>query len=103
VIYQPDYEFGLLPESLRWRHVTFDLGGNKIDFTREREWRIRCERLALDPSIAMLIVLHQTIAEQLLSDHQQEQDFQIRQYSLIFDELAESYRQDFDWNIRPLY
>jgi hypothetical protein len=37
VIYQPDDEFTLLPESHRWRHVTFNLGDNPVDFTWERE------------------------------------------------------------------
>jgi hypothetical protein len=103
VIYQPDDEFAQLPDTHRWRHVTFNLGENPVDFTWEREWRIQCERLDLEPSIATLIVPHQSIAEQLFSDHRREQDFQIQQYSLIFDELAELYRQDFDWRVRPLY
>src|SRR6478736_4770701 len=33
VIYQPDDEFALLPESHWWRHVTFNLGNNPVDFT----------------------------------------------------------------------
>jgi len=31
VIYQPDDEFMLLPESHRWRHVTFNLGNDPVD------------------------------------------------------------------------
>jgi hypothetical protein len=103
VIYQPDDKFLLLPESLRWRHVTFSLGKKPVDFTWEQEWRIQCEWLALDPSVVTLIVPHQTIVEQLLSDHQQEQDFQIQLYSTIMDDRAELYRQDFEWGTRPLY
>ncbi len=102
VIYQPENEFALLPETHRWRHMTFDLGENRIDFTWEREWRIPCEWLPLDPSTATLIVPHQKIAEQLVSDHEREQDYQVQLYSLIVDDLAEQYRQDFDWSIRAL-
>jgi hypothetical protein len=91
VIYQPENEFDLLPESNRWRHVTFDLGENRVDFTWEREWRIRCDWLPVDPAIATLIVPHQSIAERLLADHQREQDFQVRLYSVILDDLAELY------------
>jgi hypothetical protein len=41
VIYQPEEEFGLLPEVLRWRHVRFEpTDGSPIDFTWEREWRL---------------------------------------------------------------
>ncbi|MDM8527147.1 hypothetical protein QUF58_02945 [Anaerolineales bacterium HSG24] len=49
VIYQPDSEFELLPDSLKWRHVRFDLGDNPVDFTWEREWRIRCDELSFSP------------------------------------------------------
>jgi hypothetical protein len=103
VIYQPEHEFYLLPESHRWRHMTFDLGENRVDFTWEREWRIQCDRLTLHPSVATLIVPHQQIAEQIVSDHEREQDYEIQMYSLIMDELAELYRRQFQWTIRSLY
>jgi hypothetical protein len=41
VIYQPEDEFQLLPESLQYRHVRYDQPGGEKDFTFEREWRIR--------------------------------------------------------------
>jgi len=38
VIYQPDSDFHLLPEQLRWRHVRFEpIGEQVVDFTWERE------------------------------------------------------------------
>ena|SRR5436305_5885744 len=41
VIYQPDSDFDLLPEDLRWRHVRFEPTGERIiDWTWEREWRV---------------------------------------------------------------
>lgn len=39
VIYLPDEEAGWIPEEERWRHVRLEYG--KIDFTHEREWRVK--------------------------------------------------------------
>lgn len=46
VYYQPDAEFNQLPPDLQWRHVRFEpLGASPVDWTWEREWRLRCEKL----------------------------------------------------------
>jgi len=55
VIYQPDNEFDLLPDSLRWRHCRYEPDRDlekAVDFTWEREWRIRTDALTLDPEEA---------------------------------------------------
>jgi len=39
VIYQPDLEYDILPEKLKYRHVRYELKSD-IDFTWEREWRL---------------------------------------------------------------
>jgi hypothetical protein len=104
MLYQADDEFELLPESLRWRHVTFNLGNNHVDFTWQREWRICCDWLRLDPDVVSLIVPSQAIASQLRCHHEDERDFKIRQYSQIFDEyLAEAYRRPFPWKVHILW
>ena len=54
VIYQPDEDYDLLPESLQYRHVRFEI--EKIDWTWEREWRLNIDNLILDPSEVTLIV-----------------------------------------------
>lgn len=48
-IYQPLEEYDLVPEILRYRHVTYDPThpSRPIDFTWEREWRLSCEELEL--------------------------------------------------------
>jgi hypothetical protein len=46
VIYQSDAEYELLPDDFRWRHCRYE--PPDIDFTWEREWRIRTERLDLE-------------------------------------------------------
>ena len=53
-IYQPDSDFELLPEELQYRHVRFEI--DSTDWTWEREWRIRTDRLDLDPLLVTLIV-----------------------------------------------
>ena len=54
VIYQPDSDYHLLPESLQYRHVRFDI--DKTDWTWEREWRLRTDELNLDPESVTLII-----------------------------------------------
>jgi hypothetical protein len=103
VIYQSIDEFELLPESKRWRHVTFNLGTNPIDFTWEREWRIHCESLPLDPDVVTLIVPTAAMKKQLRDDHENDQYYQVRLYSTIMDEaIAEGYCEAFKWNIQIL-
>lgn len=55
VIYQPEAEYALLPDILRWRHVRYE-PENGIDFTWEREWRIKTERLNLEPPRTLFVL-----------------------------------------------
>lgn len=57
VIYETESEYRQLSESHRWRHVRFDLSGEKeIDFTWEREWRLLCDRLDFsDREVAVVL------------------------------------------------
>jgi|JFJP01.1.fsa_nt_gi hypothetical protein len=54
VIYQPEAEYELLSEPLRYRHVRYEPG--KVDYTWEREWRIRADDIALEPDHITFIV-----------------------------------------------
>lgn len=101
VIYQPDSDFSLLPESLQWRHVRYE--PDVIDFTWEREWRIHCEELHFEPNVAAIVVPEDVWAEVLLAEHYAQQDTKVYQYSQIIDKhLAEQYRDDFPWRIIAL-
>jgi hypothetical protein len=98
VIYQPEAEFEGLPENLRWRHVRYEPG--QVDFTWEREWRVRCDELPLEPNEIGVIVPSREWAERLQERHDEEQDSEVETYSLMFDRvLAELYREDFPWRI----
>lgn len=54
VIYQPDNEYYLLPEEIRYRHVRYEPG--IVDFTWEREWRIKVDELKIDPKKTLFIL-----------------------------------------------
>lgn len=57
VIYQPNDEYELLSDEIKWRHVRFDLCGNHpIDFTWEREWRLRGEYIDLPDTKTVIVV-----------------------------------------------
>lgn len=104
VIYQSENEFNQLSENLRWRHVRYEpLNDPPIDFTWEREWRILCSGIEFNESIASIIVLDQSWAERLIDEHEEDQEYRIRQYSLILDEdLVQLYYEPFMWNIITL-
>jgi hypothetical protein len=74
VIYQTKKEYDELPESHKYRHVTYD-PIKKIDFTWEREWRIRTDSLPLDEDETTLIVPTRDWAEKLRSEFEQK-DFE---------------------------
>lgn len=58
VIYETDSEYTNLVEELRWRHVRYEQHLDPpIDFSWEREWRIRVDSLYIDPDVAWLVVL----------------------------------------------
>jgi hypothetical protein len=55
VIYQSDSEFDLLKPEQQWRHVRYEPHA-RVDFTWEREWRIRTDELLLDLEAATLVI-----------------------------------------------
>ena len=103
-IYQPDSDFGLLPEDLCWRHVRFELTGEKvIDWTWEREWRIRCDELAFTPADAVIVVPNEQWANRLRRIHDAHQDVIVERYAEAIDQdIAEIWRQGFPWRVVPL-
>ena len=55
VIYEDPNSFDEFPEDLKYRFVPYN-PGEGIDFTWEREWRIRIESLKLDPKETLVVV-----------------------------------------------
>jgi hypothetical protein len=102
VIYQPESEFAFLNEEQRWRHMTYNpISVPPIDFTWEREWRIKANELSLNQEECRLIVPNSDWANQLISIHDEFQDSEIQYYRMIFNDdiIAELYRDDFSYSI----
>jgi len=57
VIYGPSEDFEKLPDDMKYRHVRLHYGAPyDVDFTWEREWRLRADELKLDPDIVTVVV-----------------------------------------------
>jgi len=104
VIYQSDDEFNLLLDDQKWRHMRYEPNAPlPVDFTWEREWRIRRDQLQFTAGEAIVVVPDRRYAEQLQRAHNIQQDWQVLQYSLVLGEdTAELYRQDFPWRMTIL-
>ena len=104
VIYQSEHEFGALPHGLQWRHMRYEPTANPpIDFTWEREWRVRCDGFEVVPWTAVLVVPDHYWVDVLVAKHEHDQDMQELQYAQILDELiAAQYRDDFPWRVATL-
>jgi hypothetical protein len=105
VIYQSDEEFWDLPENLRWRHVRYEPESEPAnDFTWEREWRIRCNELRFSPAIGVIVVPSAKWARELRRSHETDQNILIDQYAVVLDDrqIAEMFRDSFDWHVVPL-
>ncbi len=104
VIYQPDSEFSILPEELRWRHMRYEpTSTTPVDFTWEREWRVRSDAFPVAPYLAGIVVPSNEWAHRLREIFNERQDFQVFQYANIMDGLlAEQYRERFPWRIYEL-
>ena len=101
VIYQSEDEFYLLPDELQWKHVLYE--PPKVDFSWEREWRIRTDILNFDAQVATIVVLNEFWMKRLIIEHEFEQSYRILQYEQIFDsEIAQMYYEPFEWKIVPL-
>lgn len=66
VIYETEQEFNILPEIFQWKHVRFELGTeNPIDFTWEREWRLKTDELTISIDTVGIIVPDRQWEEEL--------------------------------------
>src|SRR5205823_10746783 len=84
VIYQPESEFRELSDSHKWRHMRYEPNGaHPIDFTWEREWRIKCHALPFQPSDMAILVPTKDWAYELIREHEDEHDYDVAMYALV--------------------
>lgn len=104
VVYQLENQYTELPDSHRWRHVRYDPCANPpVDFTWEREWRIRVDELPIDPSVAEVVLPSGSFLDMLHYEHAREQDHHEYVYRQIFDRLtAWQMRTGFPWTVHTL-
>lgn len=104
VIYQPEDEYEILDKKIRWRHVRYEPNAeNPIDFTWEREWRIKCKEVTFTPSDVIIIVPDPTWAKYMQEMHQFQQDIELEFYSTIFSlDIVEEFREEFPWRLGTL-
>jgi len=104
VIYQPESEFRELSDCNKWRHMRYEPNAaSPIDFTWEREWRIKCQALKFQPNDVMILVPSEEWFQALVIDHEWEQNDWVEMYSQVLDkEIVEQYREDFPWRVTGL-
>jgi hypothetical protein len=104
VIYQPDAEYEQLPESLRYRHVRYDpITTPPIDYTWEREWRLRADVLQLEPERCCIVVASEADRTALFIEHAEREELRLEALGpavggSLSDEMAES----FPWPVLSL-
>jgi hypothetical protein len=104
VIYQPESEFDKLSECHKWQHMRYEPNATQpIDFTWEREWRIKCQALPFQPSDVVVLVPRQEWFDNLRMEHEADQDYDVAMYGLILGQtIAQLYREHFPWRVSVL-
>ena len=97
VIYQPDLEYNILPNELKYRHVRYELELD-IDFAWEREWRLKTKEIKLIPEYTFFIVPSNNEVIYLKKKHFSYMQMAVASYG----EDALRSIEDFPWRIIPL-
>lgn len=97
VIYQSGSDYHYLSREIRYKHVRFELNNN-IDFTWEREWRLKADELILDPKQVTFIVNKSEDIHDLQYGH-----FSNMKYAVaVLGDDAHQYIEQFPWKIISL-
>lgn len=100
VIYETDSEYESLSYTHKWRHVLYDLNLKPpIDFTWEKEWRIKAEYLEINNENIKIIVLNELWKDALINAYRD--DLFQYYYQIFADETVSlhAYYEDFPWEI----
>ncbi len=101
VVYQREAEFSELPESHRWRHVRYEPDAvEAIDFSWEREWRIRTEHLPLAPQSCWVLVPSEEWRRWLKERFSVSQERALQYAELVgVPEAAALYQEESPWQV----
>lgn len=68
-IYQPDNDYNLLHETIKYRHVRYEPHNitDPVDFTWEREWRLKANNLSFSEAEVAVIVPKRRWADALMT------------------------------------
>jgi hypothetical protein len=105
VVYESESEYDLLSDSHKWRHVRYEPNNEPpIDFTWEREWRIKTDSLSLDPTMAMVVVEDKAWAGKLIVTHRMEIEDKMFTYAQLLHIFKEDiarlmFDHPYQWNI----
>jgi hypothetical protein len=104
VIYQPDAEYDALPESLRYRHVRYDpIIVPPVDFTWEREWRLRADVLQLEPERCCIVVASEADRAALFTEHAEHEELRLEGLGpAVGGSLADQFAESFPWPVISL-
>ena len=104
VIYQSDAEYELLPEPLRYRHVRYDpLTVPPIDFTWEREWRLRADVLQLEPERCCIVVASEEDRAALFTELAEREELRLEALgSAVGGSLSDQFMESFPWPVISL-
>jgi hypothetical protein len=103
VIYQPEEEFGLLPEALRWRHVRFEpTGDSPIDFTWEREWRLPVDELRFQFHDVEVVLPDKAFRDRFIAEAESDSFHTAWAYTQVLGEIAWAYDTGNPWRTIPL-
>ena len=81
VVYQSSNEFDYLDDSMKWKHCTFNPQEHSwVDWTWQREWRIKTRKLNITPDFVRLLV-PDNFKGVLQSEHEQQDDWHTYQVS----------------------
>lgn len=81
VIYQSAEEYEILPKSIKWRHNSFNPLCD-IDFTWEREWRIKLDELILEPNEIIVVVPNTNFVKKIIENPEIDSGFNNRIFPL---------------------
>jgi len=99
VVYQHEAEYELLDTQQQWRHVRYEpCTTPPVDFSWEREWRIRTDELRFTPEDVKLVVPEWVYVDDVLQSHEAEQNVLAEYYQACYGDMgAYALREEFPW------